>query len=121
MQSEWLEVHIPPGAGDGSRIRVPECGNVGPRGGPPGDLLLKVELRTEDRGPSSVFSGAKEASAGTSTSESARFQRQQAEAAAGGAAEKPRPFVSSGERVGRNEPCPCGSGKKYKNCCGKRR
>ena len=20
--------------------------------------------------------------------------------------------------VGRNEPCPCGSGKKYKNCCG---
>ena len=21
--------------------------------------------------------------------------------------------------VGRNEPCPCGSGKKYKNCCGK--
>lgn len=23
------------------------------------------------------------------------------------------------EKVGRNEPCPCGSGKKYKNCCGK--
>ncbi len=23
------------------------------------------------------------------------------------------------ERVGRNDPCPCGSGKKYKNCCGK--
>jgi uncharacterized protein YecA (UPF0149 family) len=23
-----------------------------------------------------------------------------------------------GEKVGRNEPCPCGSGKKYKNCCG---
>jgi uncharacterized protein YecA (UPF0149 family) len=22
------------------------------------------------------------------------------------------------EKVGRNEPCPCGSGKKYKNCCG---
>ncbi|NLC16939.1 MAG: hypothetical protein GX756_03580 [Clostridiales bacterium] len=20
--------------------------------------------------------------------------------------------------MGRNEPCPCGSGKKYKNCCG---
>ena len=25
----------------------------------------------------------------------------------------------SGSRVGRNEPCPCGSGKKYKNCCAK--
>ena len=21
--------------------------------------------------------------------------------------------------IGRNEPCPCGSGKKYKNCCGR--
>ncbi|MFA5754326.1 MAG: SEC-C metal-binding domain-containing protein, partial [Patescibacteria group bacterium] len=25
----------------------------------------------------------------------------------------------SGEKVGRNDPCPCGSGKKYKQCCGK--
>jgi preprotein translocase subunit SecA len=23
------------------------------------------------------------------------------------------------EHIGRNDPCPCGSGKKYKNCCGK--
>ena len=23
------------------------------------------------------------------------------------------------KKVGRNEPCPCGSGKKYKNCCGR--
>ena len=23
------------------------------------------------------------------------------------------------KKVGRNDPCPCGSGKKYKNCCGK--
>ena len=27
--------------------------------------------------------------------------------------------AESSEEVGRNEPCPCGSGKKYKNCCGK--
>ena len=27
--------------------------------------------------------------------------------------------VKASERVGRNDPCPCGSGKKYKNCCGK--
>ena len=26
--------------------------------------------------------------------------------------------VQSGPKVGRNEPCPCGSGKKYKKCCG---
>lgn len=27
--------------------------------------------------------------------------------------------VVKGSKVGRNDPCPCGSGKKYKNCCGK--
>ncbi|MGH7356616.1 MAG: preprotein translocase subunit SecA [Candidatus Rokuibacteriota bacterium] len=27
------------------------------------------------------------------------------------------PRTSSGEKVGRNDPCPCGSGKKYKKCC----
>jgi uncharacterized protein YecA (UPF0149 family) len=26
--------------------------------------------------------------------------------------------LKSGESVGRNDPCPCGSGKKYKKCCG---
>lgn len=28
-------------------------------------------------------------------------------------------IVNDGPKVGRNDPCPCGSGKKYKNCCGK--
>jgi preprotein translocase subunit SecA len=30
---------------------------------------------------------------------------------------KPKP-VKVGQKVGRNDPCPCGSGKKYKKCCG---
>ncbi len=29
------------------------------------------------------------------------------------------PIRNEGPKVGRNDPCPCGSGKKYKNCCGK--
>lgn len=29
------------------------------------------------------------------------------------------PIVNTEPKVGRNDPCPCGSGKKYKNCCGK--
>jgi preprotein translocase subunit SecA len=35
--------------------------------------------------------------------------------------EKPREKekVPAGNRIGRNDPCPCGSGKKYKKCCGK--
>ena len=32
--------------------------------------------------------------------------------------DKKRP-VKKGEKVGRNDPCPCGSGKKYKKCCGR--
>ena len=27
--------------------------------------------------------------------------------------------VIKGKKIGRNDPCPCGSGKKYKYCCGK--
>ena len=33
--------------------------------------------------------------------------------------EKAQPFVRGGQKVGRNDPCPCGSGKKYKHCHGK--
>lgn len=30
----------------------------------------------------------------------------------------PRPIRNDGSRIGRNDPCPCGSGKKFKKCCG---
>lgn len=33
--------------------------------------------------------------------------------------EKPKPVENTKGKVGRNDPCPCGSGKKYKKCCGK--
>lgn len=33
--------------------------------------------------------------------------------------EKSLPYVRESRKIGRNEPCPCGSGKKYKNCCGR--
>ncbi len=33
--------------------------------------------------------------------------------------EQAQPFVRDGRKIGRNEPCPCGSGKKYKQCHGK--
>jgi preprotein translocase subunit SecA len=35
---------------------------------------------------------------------------------AGGEGKKVEPIRNRGEKVGRNDPCPCGSGKKYKNC-----
>jgi len=47
-----------------------------------------------------------------------RRQQQQMQLQAGAAqAEQPKP-VRAGAKVGRNEPCPCGSGKKYKKCHG---
>ena len=41
--------------------------------------------------------------------------------ASGGSSEptQKKPVVKSDQVVGRNDPCPCGSGKKYKKCCGK--
>jgi preprotein translocase subunit SecA len=36
----------------------------------------------------------------------------------GEGAEEHRPLIRDEEKVGRNELCPCGSGKKYKKCCG---
>ena len=32
---------------------------------------------------------------------------------------KPETYRRDQPKVGRNDPCPCGSGKKYKNCCGR--
>ena len=34
---------------------------------------------------------------------------------------KKSPKKADGSKVGRNDPCPCGSGKKYKNCCGRKK
>jgi preprotein translocase subunit SecA len=48
-----------------------------------------------------------------------RRAQQELQYSAGAAQEEaPRP-VRTGVKIGRNDPCPCGSGKKYKKCCGK--
>ena len=36
-----------------------------------------------------------------------------------GESQEKKPVIRDGEKVGRNAPCPCGSGKKHKKCCGK--
>ena len=56
--------------------------------------------------------------------EEERRQRQEQEMqmnkGAAGEDSKPRePIKREGDKIGRNAPCPCGSGKKYKKCCGK--
>ncbi|MCH5328617.1 MAG: preprotein translocase subunit SecA [Coprobacter sp.] len=46
-------------------------------------------------------------------------RRQQEARAASGRRDAPREPVKAAPRVGRNDPCPCGSGKKFKNCHGR--
>ncbi len=46
-------------------------------------------------------------------------EKQVAFNAVGAGSEAPRPNVRKETKIGRNDPCPCGSGKKYKKCCGK--
>ena len=70
-----------------------------------------------------------DAAAAERRSEAQNYQYQHAEAgaaqqaggepAAPAQAPTPEPFVRSGRKVGRNEPCPCGSGLKFKHCHGR--
>ena len=46
------------------------------------------------------------------------FTKANETAFAGGEEESAKPVRNKGPRIGRNDPCPCGSGKKYKKCCG---
>jgi molecular chaperone DnaJ len=43
-QTETVEVRIPPGARNGSRLRVPGKGNAGTQGAPPGDLYITTRV-----------------------------------------------------------------------------
>ena len=61
----------------------------------------------------SAFGGT---STGTGQGRASDVVSEAANAAEAQAKAKP---VRTGPKVGRNDPCTCGSGKKYKNCCGK--
>jgi preprotein translocase subunit SecA len=47
-----------------------------------------------------------------------RRELEQARMAGAGDRQPVQQVVRSGAKIGRNDPCPCGSGKKYKKCCG---
>jgi preprotein translocase subunit SecA len=79
------------------------------------DLIFKMEQLDEGFVGSTWVEGKaikEDAPAAT------EIARQQEAAIAGTEGEKKiEPIRNREEKVGRNEPCPCGSGKKYKNCC----
>ncbi len=47
-KTETIDVRIPPGVGNGGRVRVPGKGNAGTMGAPPGDLYLRVMVRPHE-------------------------------------------------------------------------
>ncbi|PWK47926.1 preprotein translocase subunit SecA [Pleionea mediterranea] len=85
------------------------------------NVLSKVQVRSEEDAAAVEEQRRKEAEA-----QKMNFQHQQANAMANdnagakeSGAQPATPFVRDGVKVGRNDPCPCGSGKKFKQCHGK--
>ncbi|MBM3391708.1 MAG: preprotein translocase subunit SecA [Betaproteobacteria bacterium] len=76
-------------------------------------VLMTVEIRSQEQIAESEPQAAVE---------NVQYHHADYDEALGAAsdAEKPtQPQVRQGEKIGRNDPCPCGSGKKYKHCHGK--
>ena len=83
--------------------------------------IIRVQIRL-DASPSRPMQARKTVeSHGESTQFSNMAARQavQARSSANANAQSSIQIVRSTPKVGRNDPCPCGSGKKYKNCCGR--
>ena len=90
-------------------------------------VLSHVQIRQEDAADAIERKRREEAA-----KERMNYQHQEVPALSGSAAveenqrtnefqqsDRQSPFVRDVAKVGRNDPCPCGSGKKYKLCCGK--
>jgi preprotein translocase subunit SecA len=78
-------------------------------------LIFRME-NLDENFVSQTFAGGK--TVHNQASSAAELARQQQQEETGDQSDaKIEPFRHRGPRVGRNDPCPCGSGKKYKNCC----
>jgi preprotein translocase subunit SecA len=88
------------------------------------EYLFKIKAVKEPRREPSVFDFSKQQLLHEEKTQFAGVPAQGgAEEAAGYSGQLPEqhvtPFKREEPKVGRNDPCPCGSGKKYKKCCGK--
>ena len=80
------------------------------------DLIFKMEQLDEGFVGSTWVETAAVHEESPGATEIARQQQAAIDSTQGGD-RKVEPIRNRGQKVGRNEPCPCGSGKKYKNCC----
>jgi preprotein translocase subunit SecA len=84
------------------------------------DLVFRMESLDEGFVSSTWVETAAVHEEAPGTSEIAQQQQAAIDASQSGD-KKPEPIRRRGRKVGRNDPCPCGSGKKYKNCCLRKR
>lgn len=85
-------------------------------------FLSHVQIQRQDEASAIEEQRRKEASREQRAFQHAEASAMEPGAAADGEAEEPaqpQTFTREQPKVGRNEPCPCGSGKKYKQCCGR--
>jgi len=81
------------------------------------DMIFKIRLSAETR-MSSAYNVTNVVHEQL-TAYDTMAQDMAAQQAQAGAPQKVKPIVREAPRVGRNDPCPCGSGKKFKKCCGR--
>src|ERR1700691_194824 len=97
----------------------PRDGSEGASGGPDAGVPVQRSDSTDGNGkrpPRMVSTSADEIEEAFIRRK--RRELEQARMAGGGEAPAVQQVVRSQEKVGRNDPCPCGSGKKYKKCHG---
>ena len=83
--------------------------------------VIRVQIKTEGPAPRSAAPRrfVETHREGLSFGAMAAAQQQAARQSVNAGAVSPVQVIRSAPKVGRNDPCTCGSGKKYKNCCGK--
>ncbi len=79
------------------------------------ELLFRVQVRREDE--SRLGTNLDRAQYRKDDPQAAAQAQAQKATQAGESAEPVKPIRNVAPKVGRNDPCPCGSGKKYKKCC----
>ena len=84
------------------------------------EAVFRMEEMGDEEAQAALWAGARATHAAAISASQARQAQldasEQQTNTAGGEGKKAEPIRNTAAKVGRNDPCPCGSGKKYKNC-----
>ncbi|MCS7270820.1 MAG: SEC-C metal-binding domain-containing protein, partial [Gemmataceae bacterium] len=83
------------------------------------EAVFRMEEMGDEAALAALWAGARathEAAISALQARQALQQQAEMQTNTGGETKRTEPIRNLGKKVGRNDPCPCGSGKKYKNC-----